>query len=77
PKSNYLQALFARGDRRVGRLLLALHNQEGNWMRARKESALDPDFFVYRLREAKEIFPWDFILGPVSKERLLNRLEIC
>jgi len=75
PKSNYLQALFARGDRRVGRLLLALHNQEGNWMRARKEAALDPDFFIYRLREATEILPWDFIDTGVPKTLLRREFE--
>ncbi|MDI9569635.1 MAG: radical SAM protein [Pseudomonadota bacterium] len=75
PKSNYLQALFARGDRRVGRLLLALHNREGNWAHARKESALDPDFFVYRLRGAREILPWDFIATGVPKTLLRKEFE--
>ena len=74
-KSNYLQALFARGDRRMGRFLLALHNLEGNWMRARKEAALDPDFFVYRLREATEILPWDFIDTGVPKTLLRREFE--
>ncbi|HOD98397.1 MAG TPA: hypothetical protein PLT63_06435, partial [Syntrophales bacterium] len=74
-KSNYLQALFARGDRRVGRFLLALHNLEGNWMRARKEAALDPDFFVYRLRGATEILPWDFIATGVPKTLLRKEFE--
>jgi len=74
-KSNYLQALFARGDRRVGRFLLAFHRHEGNWIRARKEAALDLDFFVYRPRRETEILPWDFITTGVPKAALLKEFH--
>ena len=75
PKNNYLQALFAAGDRRVGSFLLALHHRDGNWAKARKESALDPDFFVYRPRKTAEILPWDFIATGVPKSLLLKEFQ--
>ncbi len=50
PKWAYYQALLARGDRRVGSLLLAAHQLGGDWARACRQSALNPDFFVMRER---------------------------
>ena len=48
PKWAYVQALLARGDRRVGDILLAAH-QHG-WNRAFRESPVNPDFFTLRER---------------------------
>jgi len=75
PKNNYLQALFATGDRRAGGFLMALHRRDGNWARARKEAALDPDFFVYRPRKTNEILPWDFIATGVPKSLLCKEFQ--
>jgi radical SAM superfamily enzyme YgiQ (UPF0313 family) len=61
PKWNYIQALLSLGDRRVGEILLALHQYGGNWPQALKENKLDPDFYVYRQKDPTEIMPWDFI----------------
>jgi radical SAM superfamily enzyme YgiQ (UPF0313 family) len=61
PKWNYIQALLSLGDRTVGRLLLAVHRRGGNWANAFREVNVNPDFFVYRRKEAGEILPWDFI----------------
>ena len=48
PKWAYLQTLLSRGDRRVGRLLLAAHQLGGNWPQVFREADLNPDFYVYR-----------------------------
>ena len=48
PKWAYVQALLARGDRRVGDILLAAHHH--GWNRAFKESPVNPDFFTLRQR---------------------------
>ncbi|HON23895.1 MAG TPA: radical SAM protein [Syntrophales bacterium] len=74
-KGNYLQALFAVGDRRVGSFLLALHQRGGNWPPVRKESSLNPDFFVYRHRKTDEVLPWDFIATGVPKSSLLKEYQ--
>lgn len=69
PKWAYTQALLARGDRRVGDMLLK-HHPSGSWREAFKSSPLNPDFYVYRPRQEDEAFPWDFMEVGVSKEYL-------
>ena len=67
PKWNYIQALLALGDRRVGKLLMAVHRRGGNWAQAFREVNVNPDFYVYRPKEIGEILPWDFIDHGVEK----------
>jgi len=75
PKWSYIQSLLSRGDRRVGRILLAVHQSGGDWKRAFRQVDVNPDFYVYRERDREEIFPWDFIDHGVSKDRLWERYE--
>ena len=79
PKWAYVQALLSKGDRRVAKILLAVHQNQGDWGKALRETSVNPDFFVYRTRDLDEIFPWDFIDHGVSKETLkkeyLNAME--
>ncbi len=75
PKWAYYQALLARGDRRVGSLLLAAHQCGGDWAQACRGSALNPDFFVLRQRDRDELFPWDFIDHGVSKTYLWEEYQ--
>jgi len=75
PKWAYLQTLLSRGDRRVGKLLLAAHNLGGNWPQAYRSVDLNPDFYVYRPRPFEEILPWDFIEHGVKKEYLWKEYQ--
>jgi radical SAM family uncharacterized protein len=70
PKWAYIQALLSKGDRRVGKILMAAHDCQGDWGKALRETNLNPDFYVYRQRDLDEIFPWDFIDHGIPKERL-------
>ena len=70
PKWSYLQTLLARGDRRVGKFLLAVHRLDGNWPQAYRSVDVNPDFYVYRERARDEVFPWDFIDHGIDKESL-------
>jgi len=70
PKWAYIQALLSRGDRRVGKILVAAHRTQGNWGQALRETPINSDFYVYRRRDLDEIFPWDFIDHGISKGRL-------
>jgi len=70
PKWAYIQALLSKGDRRVGKILLAVHQNRGDWGKTLRETSVNPDFFVYRRRDLDEIFPWDFIDHGISKETL-------
>ena len=73
PKWAYVQALLARGDRRVGDILLAAH-QHG-WNRAFRESPVNPDFFTLRERHPDELFPWDFIDHGLKKDYLWEEYQ--
>ena len=57
PKSAYVQTLLSRGDRRVGRILLAVHQDQGDWGKALRETSINPDFYVYRKRDLNKVFP--------------------
>jgi radical SAM family uncharacterized protein len=77
PKWAYIQALLSRGDRRVGKILMAAHRYQGDWGKALRETSINPDFFVYRRRDLDEVFPWDFIDHGIPKERLKEEYVIA
>jgi radical SAM superfamily enzyme YgiQ (UPF0313 family) len=73
PKWAYVQALLARGDRRVADILVAA--QARGWNRALTENPINPDFFTLRERRAGELFPWDFIDHGLKKEYLWEEYQ--
>jgi len=87
PKLSYLEAVFARGDRRLSKALIKAWEKgcrfDGwydlfdfdKWMSAFEETNIDPDFFALRQREVREILPWDFIDIGVKKEYLVSEYE--
>ena len=75
PKWEYVQALLARGDRRVGKLIQSAHENNGDWKKAAKASGVDTDWYVYRRRVFEEALPWDFIDIGVRKEYLKSEYE--
>ncbi len=72
---SYIQAVLARGDRRVSGLLLQAHANDGNWSRTFKETTLDPDFYVTRERSADERLPWEFIDHGLKKAFLVKEYQ--
>ncbi|MDH4164126.1 MAG: TIGR03960 family B12-binding radical SAM protein [Nitrospirota bacterium] len=75
PKWEYFQAMLSRGDRRLGKLLLAAHGKSGDWKAAARETGTDMDFYVTRRRGLTEVLPWDFIDIGVRKEYLRNEFN--
>jgi radical SAM family uncharacterized protein len=75
PKWNYIQTLLSVGDRQVGKILLSVHRNGGNWPSTFKEINVNPDFYVYRLKNTAEILPWDFIDHGVSKQFLIGERD--
>jgi len=73
PKWAYVQALLARGDRRVADLLVAAHAR--GWTRALTENPINPDFFTLRQRRPDELFPWDFIDHGLKKDYLWEEYQ--
>ncbi len=75
PRWAYLQALLARGDRRVAQLLTLAHENNGNWPKTFKAAPLNADFYVQRHREQAECLPWDFIDHGIDKAFLWNEYQ--
>lgn len=84
---SYLEAVFARGDRRLGRVLLKAHEagckfdgwqehyDHQKWLSVFEEAGVDPDFYALRSRNFDELLPWDFIDIGVTKEFLQKEWE--
>ena len=81
-KTSFMEAVFARGDRRTCDLLIKAFEKGAKfdgwseyfnydiWMEAMKECNIDEDFYVYRDRSYDEILPWDFIDIGVNRRYL-------
>jgi radical SAM domain protein len=81
------EAVFARGDRRCGRLLYEAfragckfdgwteHFRPEAWETAFERSGIDKDFYTTRKREFDEILPWDIIDSGISKRFLINEAQ--
>ncbi|MEG1426416.1 MAG: TIGR03960 family B12-binding radical SAM protein [Oscillospiraceae bacterium] len=84
PHSRFIEAVFARGDRRLSKVLvlakergLGASGWEGTfkstyeaWMQAFADAGIDPAFYATRHRSFDEVFPWDHLDYGVSKEFL-------
>ncbi len=74
-RASYVQALLARGDRRVADVLRHHHQTAAGWPQTLRTTALDTDFFALRERSADELLPWDFIDTGVSRDFLWREYE--
>jgi radical SAM family uncharacterized protein len=84
---SYLEAIFARGDRKLCDVLVKAYEKGAKfdgwseyfnfelWMEAFKECGVDGDFYAYREREYSEILPWDFIDIGIDREFLIAENE--
>jgi radical SAM superfamily enzyme YgiQ (UPF0313 family) len=75
PREAALQALLARGDRRVGDFLEAAARLDGDWRRALREWEGDPEFYTTRARSIDERLPWDHFDVGVKKAGLVREWE--
>jgi len=75
PREAALQALLARGDRRVGDFLELAATHEGDWRRALREWDGDAEFYTTRRRALDERLPWDHFDVGVKKAGLLREWE--
>ena len=82
-----LEGVFARGDRKVGQVILKAYEKgcvydawseyykNDIWMDTFQECGLSVDFYTTRERPLDEIFPWDFIDAGVTKSFLKHEWE--
>ncbi len=75
PREAALQALLARGDRRVADFLELAAAYEGDWRRALREWKGNADFYTTRDRSTEERLPWDHFDVGVKKVGLLREWE--
>ena len=84
---SYIEAVFARGDRRLSRAILEAVDRgqrlDGwdeffrfdTWMEAFAAAGIDPDFYAARRRPYTELLPWDHIDCGVSRAFLVRESE--
>ena len=87
--TSFLEAVLARGDRRLGRVLERVHQKGGRldawsdyfsldrWMEAFAECGIDPAFYANRERAREEILPWSTISCYVSDDYLWRQRELA
>jgi len=75
PREAALQALLARGDRRVGDFLALAAAHDGDWRRALREWEGDAAFYTTRPRAPDERLAWDHFDVGVKKAGLLREWE--
>ena len=86
-ETSFMEAVFARGDRRTCDVLIKAFEKGAKfdgwseyfnmdiWKEAMAECNLDADFYVYRDREYDEVLPWDFIDIGVNRKYLERENE--
>ena len=79
-----MEAVFAKGDRRLGDVLISAqrkgckfdgwdeHFDYEKWLEAFSDSGIDPEFYAYRKIEHSEVLPCDHIDIGVKKEYLMK-----
>ncbi len=73
----FIQAVLARGDRRVADLLEAMAVHGLKWTAALKAWGMDPDFYTLRQRSMDEVLPWDFIDHGIKKSFLAEEYRLA
>jgi len=75
PREAGLQALLARGDRRVADFIEIAARRAGDWRQALREWDGDPAFYKRRARDLGETLPWDHFEVGVKKAGLVKEWE--
>ncbi|MBW2192553.1 MAG: DUF2344 domain-containing protein, partial [Deltaproteobacteria bacterium] len=87
PEASLLEGLWARGDRRLSRLLVEAYQNGcrfdgwsdrfdyGLWRAAFSQESIDVDFYTIRERDLGEPLPWDHIDTKVTKDFLRSEWE--
>lgn len=82
-----LEAVFARGDRRCGKLLKQAYENGCTfdawsesfhmdlWDKAFEQTGISPDFYTSRKRSYDEVLPWDIIDSYILKDYLISENE--
>lgn len=87
--TSHLEALFARGDRRLCDLLIEAHRRgccfdawtehfkEEEWQSVLKQFKIDENYYTFGEIDPSAVLPWDIIDSGVSKEFFLNEYRLA
>jgi len=87
PELSFLEAVFARGDRRLGKVLLEAWKRGckfdgwaecfnySAWLEAFRASGIEPEFYANRPRDKEEVLPWAHIDMGVTTAFLRREYE--
>ena len=86
-RTSFLEAVFAKGDRRLGAVLLEAfrrgcyfdsweeHFHFDTWMQVFRDMGVDPAFYANRALGFDETLPWDHLDYGVTKQYLIREYE--
>ncbi|MEW6182877.1 MAG: TIGR03960 family B12-binding radical SAM protein [Bacillota bacterium] len=84
PRMSFMEAVFSRGDRRLGGALLEAHRSgfhfDGwreyfsleRWEESFARAGLDPAYYAYHRYNYSDVLPWDHIDSGVSRDFLME-----
>ncbi len=87
PEASFIEGVFARGDRRLSRLIEAAYMKGCRfdgwsdsfnfnfWLDAAEENEIDLDFYTKRKRDTGEPLPWDMISCGITKAFFIKERE--
>jgi radical SAM family uncharacterized protein len=87
PRISYLEAVFARGDRKTADVLIKAWEKGckfdgwgecfkyNTWIESFEELGVNTDFYAARERQLEEVLPWDFIDVGVEKSFLIREYK--
>lgn len=61
PDNAFMQAVLARGDRRLAPAIIDYAKRGGNWPQIMRKNGLSPEYYATRARGRHELFPWKVI----------------
>jgi radical SAM superfamily enzyme YgiQ (UPF0313 family) len=70
PDRAFMQAVLARGDRRLANAIVEYATGGGNWIHAFRRAGIDPEDYAMRNRDRGELFPWQVIDHGIKQDYL-------
>lgn len=86
-ETSFLEAVYARGDRRTGKALVRAwelgckfdgwteYFDYSKWLQAFEETGIQPEFYSQRARGEEEYLPWELIDCGVSKQYMMKEMK--